>query len=67
MIVERVDYDPRCTELTPVRRTRPEALRCVAARLAAWSDQAKTAGRTERSEYLLLRAWEAYELGSDSV
>ena len=35
--------------------------RAVAERLADWSDQARRAGRVERSDRLLLAAWEAYD------
>lgn len=36
--------------------------RAVAERLADWSDQARRAGRAERSDRLLLAAWTAYDL-----
>jgi hypothetical protein len=35
--------------------------RAVAERLADWSDQARRAGRAERSDRLLIAAWAAYD------
>lgn len=43
---------------------RPRPLRdphAVAARLAGWSEAARSAGRTRRADRLLLLAWEAYD------
>ena len=34
----------------------------VAERLAVWADEARTAGRVERADALLLLAWRAYDM-----
>jgi hypothetical protein len=62
MLLERISYETSGCEASSARVTDKRA---IAGRLADWSIQAKLAGRAERAEYLLLRAWEALELVSD--
>jgi hypothetical protein len=68
MIVERVASKPGRRQETAMslastrRLTNPRA---IAARLVSWAEEAKFAGRVHRSECLLLKAWEAYELVTD--
>ena len=51
----------------PLSRDRPIDFRRIANRLLDWSIEASRAGRAARAEYLLLRAWQAFERGAEDL